>query len=504
MTSVNNKLRTPGWLAAMLKVTAALTIIAAGGVTLYVFGQKPEIEKSSAEKLPGEIVRTADVELFQEPVIIEFDGEATTLRVVEVGAEVAGRVAEKSPQARTGFFVPQGHVLFRIDAAEYELAVQRREAEIEQIDEEIRSLNVDLDNTATLIALAEEDLTLEQAQLQRIEELYQRQAASEIERDNARQQELMSRDALQRLRNELSKMQQQKATAEVRRKVALVALQQAELDLRRCTIPSPIDGRIVEDVIEQGNFVSPGQALTRLSDSSKMEVRCQLQADEVAWIWEQQMQQTGQRAQPERDGPVYDPIELIPVPCEVVFTFEGVETIWQGELSRFEGSGMNRQTRTFPARVIVHDPLQTQIRSLTGHPVHVAPPTLVSGMFVSVRVPVTPTEPLFRIPVRALRPGNRIWLRRDGKLEIVQAPIARVTDEFALLRSYADLSTADEVVVSPLATAVEGMPLRRLDESLAQRESTKSNPQQLVDVEQVRAVDVEQERAVDVEQERAQ
>ena len=34
-----------------------------------------------------------------------------------------------------------------------------------------------------------------------------------------------------------------------------------------------------------------------------------------------------------------DPFKIPPVPCEIAFEFQGVETIWDGYFSRYEGHG---------------------------------------------------------------------------------------------------------------------------------------------------------------------
>src|SRR6056297_3230392 len=91
------------WLRNSLKVIASLLIITAGGVTFYVFGQKPEIETIDESHLnQGVLIETVQVSTYNEPVTVKVDGEATTYRVVEVGAEVAGQIEYKSDKSRSG------------------------------------------------------------------------------------------------------------------------------------------------------------------------------------------------------------------------------------------------------------------------------------------------------------------------------------------------------------------------------------------------------------------
>lgn len=450
------------WFRVVLKVTTSLVIIATGGITFYVFGQKPEIEKKSTSNLlAGVLVQTVRLQEYQEPIVLKLDGEATTFRVVEIGAEVSGRIEFKSDNCRSGHFVKKGELLFKIDDQVFEIAVESQTAQLEQIDEEIRSLNVDLDNLSTLVILAEEDLVLQRNNLARTQELYDDQATSDVDLDNAKIQELASRNAIQRLKNELSSKQQSKATAQARLKVATVALKRAQLDLDRCSVVASIDGRIVDDTVEQGNFISAGQALTKISDASRMEVRCQLQTSELAWVWEQQLIKLSAES-PERRAERNDPIELSPVACEVVYEFGGVETTWDGILTRFAGTGLSRETRTFPARVIVPEPRKNRSQSISASPISVTPPTLVSGMFVEIRIPINLQVPLLSVPVEAVRPGGKLWIAKAGKLKILQVTIARVTGDLALIRPSAALSSGDQVIITPIVAVLDGMPIREV------------------------------------------
>ncbi len=450
------------YIPIILRVIASLVILTAGGVTYYVFGQKPKIETDDGSgTLSGTLVQTVQVENYEKPIIVEVDGEATTFRVVSGGSEGPGRIIRPFDKSRIGRYVQKGALLFRIDDEEYKIEVERQEALLAQIDEEIRALNVDLDNLATLIELAEEDQALQQNQLERTRRLFERKAASETDYDNARQQELVSRNALQKLKNDLSSKEREKATTQARRKVEVAVLKKATLNADRCEILSPVSGRITEDQFEEGNFVAAGQTLVRISDASHMEVRCQFQPREIAWIWKQQVENY---LSTPNAAPRLDPIELRPVPCEVVYEFAGIETSWKGVLSRFDGMGLSRETRTFPARVIVEHPEQTTSRRIGEGPISITPPTLLSGMFVSIRIPVELNESLLSVPVEAVRPGGKLWINNDGKLLIQDVTVAKVVDNLALLRASSDVRAGKKVVTSPLAAVTNNMALREEDD----------------------------------------
>ena len=159
------------------------------------------------------------------------------------------------------------------------------------------------------------------------------------------------------------------------------------------------------------------------------------------------------------------------VPCEIIFEFESVETIWDGYLSRYEGTGMDRATRMFPARVIVDHPEKPRVKSDDGSTV-VSPPTLLSGMYVTVRIPIDSPVPLLQVPAESIRPGEQLWTVRDGKLNVVNISLVRVDGARALVRQEGGtLKAGDQVIVSPLASVRDGM-----DVSQAAQENEKAVP----------------------------
>ncbi|WP_417849911.1 efflux RND transporter periplasmic adaptor subunit [Thalassoglobus sp.] len=442
----------------VLRVVVSLGILTAGGVSYFVFGQKPEIPTDDGSGKPvGTLVQSVTIQEYNKPIMVKVDGEATTYRVISVGAEVSGRIEKKADRTRSGHFVQKGDLLFKIDDAEYRIELERQQALLAQIDEELRAINVELDNLSSLIELSAEDLNLQRGHLDRVRNLFDRKATSETDYDNARQQELAARNALQKLKNELSSKERERATTLARRKVEAATLKRVELNLAHCVITSPISGRVIEDEFEEGNFVTTGQTLVRISDASHMEVRCQFQPSEIAWVWQQQVEAA---LSSPRSTPRLDPIELRPVPCQVVYEFSGIETTWKGTLSRFDGMGLSRETRTFPARVIVENPEETTSVRVGDGPISIVPPTLLSGMFVSVRIPVELNEPLLSVPVEAVRPGGKLWINDHGKLQIQDVAVAKIVNDQALLRPSSSVNAGQKVVVSPLPAVTNGMILR--------------------------------------------
>ena len=439
-------------------VFLCLVILSAGVGGYLLFGKPPEVVQNQDTSETAPLVRTATITEHTQPVLIEMDGDANSLRLITVAAQVGGQIKHRSHSARSGMLVHEGDLLFAIDDTNYRLELERLEAQLSLTDEESKSVEIDIVNTEELIQLAKQDVSLRKKQLERIEDAYARKSTSESEVDEATRQEITARNALQTLLNSRRSMKQMLKQKAASRKLVTAQLKQAQVNLERCFITAPADGRIVDDIAEQGDYIRDGDKLVHISDSSCIEVKCNLQADDLVWI----LQKAGELAD-SVEAVLQDPLAT-PIPCEVIYDFDDTEVRWNGVLSRFEATGINRQTRTFPCRVTVAEPHKYCVDNRRAGRAIIAP-RLSAGMFVTVRIPILDSRKLLRIPATAVRPGGNVWVVRDDVLRIYSVTIARSSDEYILLRANeTDLTDNDQVVISPLVSVKDGMEVRREDE----------------------------------------
>lgn len=437
-----------------LRVLLPPAVLAVGVAGFFIIGggQKPAESADVPEAAP--LVETATVETYEEGLSIEADGLVVPFRELNLAAEVAGRIKRKSSQCDAGKYVEAGELLLEVDPRTYELEVQRLEREVDQAEANLEELEVEASNTKSLIELAEEELTLQRRELERMRKLGKSKATSEASVDEAKRAEVKVRNQLTSLENQLrmtkvrrNRLQQAKALVESR-------LELARLDLSRTKVRAPVSGVVVEEHVEEGGYVQPGAPLVSLEDTSAVEVKCSLEVDELSWLWEQS--EVEPKGTERRAG---DDYQLPRVSATVIYEVRGRRYAWDGVLDRYDGLGLNEKTRTVPCRILVSEP--RNVRSLGGETRRRGPRALVRGMFVTVRLHVGSRVPMLRVPERAVRPGNRAWRVREGRLRIVDLPVARATEELVLVRAEAgELSAGDRVVVTPLSAVRDGMSVR--------------------------------------------
>ncbi len=442
-------------------IRAAIPILIIGGASAgyYIFGTAPppKMEESNSEIATPVEIQTAQA--FKGQIEIKVEGVATPYRRLNLAAEVAGRIKFKAPIFEEGNFVTAGTVLAEIDPVDYEITIRRINEELSQATNALAEWKTDRENILKQIELAQQDLELTQREVERVRALGKRNAIAETEVDKALRAEVAAQTALLQFNNQLRAIDTREARAISARDMQLTMLERAQRDLARTKIIAPCNGTIITESIEQDGYVKDGTTVAIFNDTSASEIACNLELDDLFWIW-------GTRNAPEvKQRAALDPsayYEFPNIKVTVEFPFQGLLAVWEGELTRFAGTGIDPKTRTIPCRVHVSAPSKSSLKTVAGvEPEGIVAPPLTTGMFVTVRAMATPHASLLDLPSAAVRSGNVTWVMRDGKLHIQPVQIARrLSDERVLVYATEEgLKTDDKVVITPMAMVREGMPL---------------------------------------------
>ncbi len=452
--------RETGVFLEIVRIVAPLLLLSIGVVGLIVLWNRRPISVKPETKKDAPLVDTRPVVSHAGDLTIATNGQVVPYREVSLSAEVAGRITEKTDVCRAGKFVRRGQLLLKIDPRDYVLAKKRLTEEFDQAEIAIKELDVEIGNTQSLIELARDDLKLQQDSVDRQTKLVAARATSTAAVDQAKLSLLQARSSLTMFENQLALSRAKKPRLTSATKLIGVRLEQAELDLERTEVKSPIDGMVVVESVEVDSYAQKGTALVTIEDTSAVEVRCHLRMDELQWIWSQADKATGpDAALPETAGSPRLEYQLPETPVTIVYRLADQEFIWQGRLWRYDGIGLDGRTRTVPCRVLVEAPRDVQTR--TGDGPTAGPPALVRGMFVSLEIHTQPTIDLIEVPEVAVQPGNRVWRVRDKRLNTVGVHVVEIADGVAVLRSQPDrLAVGDRVVISPLADVTEFMAIR--------------------------------------------
>jgi multidrug efflux pump subunit AcrA (membrane-fusion protein) len=253
------------------------------------------------------------------------------------------------------------------------------------------------------LLLAEEDLAIQEKELERLTSLA-KGFVSQTELDQARRQRVVSANQRLSIQNQLQMFDTRWARLKSAERLAMAQLEQAKVNLQRSKIASPIDGVIVTESVQTDSFVQRGATLCVIEDTQRVEVSCNLRTDQLLLVLQQQ---SSGETKPSSS------YELPNTPVTVSYRVSGREEAsfqWQGQLSRYEGLGLDAQSRTTPIRIRVDNPQEVfQNGARIYEKSSGGLPALVRGMFVECSIHTKPPTNTVLLPKLGLKPGNQVW-----------------------------------------------------------------------------------------------
>ena len=380
-----------------LKIVLPLLVIGAGALGgLVIFFTQPAVSRQVPE-VPKPLVRVVEVELRDVQLTVRTHGTVKPRTESDLVPEVSGPVVWTSPALVSGGSFEAGEPLLRIDPLDYEVATERARAALER---------------------ARSDHRRASRELKRQRGLEERKVASAAELDNAVNAERVARAALR------------ETTASLRK---------ADRDLERTEMRAPYAGRVREENVDVGQFVSRGSPIGRLYAVDYAEIRLPIPDEQLAFI---------DLPLARRDDASLDDAPRVRVRAR----FAGANHTWEGRIVRTEGE-IDRRSRMVHAVARVEDPYGL------GADGKRAP--LAVGLFVEAEIQGHLARGATVLPRSALRDGNRVWVvDADDRLRFREVDVLRVYGSEVVIRD--GLRQGERVCVSPLLTVVDGMQVRAL------------------------------------------
>ncbi len=393
-----------------------LAILLAGGLGLALLVlTRPQVEARPSE-VAVPLVRAVVVAPSAVRFVVHAQGTVVPRTESDLVPQVSGEVVWVSASLASGGFFEAGDPLVRIDRADYELAFE---------------------STRAGVARATSERARARKERERQRRLAESSVASQARIDDA---ENAFRVAAAQLRE------------------AQAALERAGRDLARTELTAPYAGRVRQESVDAGQFVSRGAPIAKLYAVDYAEVRLPIPDRELAYL---DLPLTYRGASAETDGEV-------PAGPEVLLRaeFAGRAHTWRGRIVRTEGE-IDPKSRMVNAVARVEDPYGADAAS--------GRPPLAVGLFVQAEIVGHRVEGVFALPRTALREGGRVLVVDDeDRLRFRDIEVLRAERERVVIG--AGLAPGERVCVSPLGAVVDGMRVRVVEEEGAQPAVARSLP----------------------------
>jgi RND family efflux transporter MFP subunit len=389
---------------------------------------------------------------------------ATTWEAV---AEVKGKILEKHPDLEKGGILEAGSQLFQIDPTDYELAVAQTQADIQAIQAQLQELEAKAANTESALKIEQDALALNRRELERKRQLLGKGGVSRSDLESQEQSLLAQQQKLQAQLNAQNLLPSQRALLEAQLASQQARLATAKRNLNHCRMVMPFTGRIAEVNAEQNQYVREGEVLAMVDGLQRAEVEAQIPIEQMSNLVRSErevdlLSLTGQALKP-----------ALGLRAVVRLKEGALQAEWRARFARISDT-LDPKTRTIGVIVEVDDPydkVQPGIR-----------PPLFKGLFVQVDLYGRHRPDSLVIPRLALSDGlDEDCIVRDAdcngraliyvvdganRLEFREVKVGLTQDEYVVIDE--GLSAGEQVVVSDLLPAIQGMLLQPVEDTPAE------------------------------------
>jgi RND family efflux transporter MFP subunit len=350
----------------LLKWGLPLLIVLSGVVVMALLVHSRPAAVKEEKKDPGALVRFVEVKKGTGQTVVTGSGTVRSAREITVIPQVSGRVEYVNPSFVAGGFFGKGDLLFRIEDADYRLAVEQAKAKK---------------------AAAEYDISVTESRA-----LIARSEWERLQKDGDAEP------------NPLALYQPQLKNARAALASAEASLAQAQLDLERTGIRAPFSALVREESVEPGQYVRVGNPVAVLAGVGTAEIVVSLSPDEMGWLNIPKQASGGKGS-----------------PATVTADIGGERHRWKGYIVRSLRE-VDAETRMARIVVAVEDPysLSSGKRRMP----------LQIGSFVGVVLEGKKLPDVVSIPRTAYREGSTVWVMdNEDKLRIRQVQAVRVERE---------------------------------------------------------------------------
>ncbi len=379
------------------KGMTALAVLLIGGAAAYgLLVGKPKPEPREAPVLPPPLVEVVVAAPAERSLAVRTQGTVKPLRETRLMSQVGGIVEEVGPAFARGAFFADDEMLVKIEDVDYRFAIARAESQV----------------AAARQRVAEEEGRALQAQRE----------WRDLGTDRA---------------NSLFLRKPQIASAQAALRAAEADLAAARKDLSRTEIRGPFNGRVVEKLVDIGQFVTPGTAIATVYDTDIAQVRLPLTDRQVALL-DLPLSYAGD----EGAAPPAAPVTL-------TARFANREWEWQGRMVRTDAS-IDEDSRVVFAVVEVEKPFSRGENSER--------PPLSPGLFVDALISGRALPQVSELPRSALYNDDTVMV--VDKDMLTRRMSVSVLDSTASQVWVQGLDQGDRVIVRQPPNVVAGMTVR--------------------------------------------
>lgn len=431
-------------LSGLLKSKFSLPLLFFIGLLLavYVVKQKPAVERIEEKQISRKVWYITAEEIPLKARALGY-GTVQPEVMLEANAEVAGKIVYVHPDLKKGGSIDQGIKVLQLDTTDYELALSQSKANLAVFQANLKELQVEEENTKTLLVIARRNYQIGKNELERKKQLQKQQSISQSTVDTEEQKVLAIQEQVQNLQNSLATLPSRRAVIEAQIAQANAQLSEQKKNLERTAMIMPFRGRIGDVHIELDEYVNTGTKLFDASNIGRVEIYAQMPLKHARALV------LGLDRRALVNGPPSPQKVLEALNLDVTVRLVGTlkKASWKAKAVRL-GEEVDQTSRTVSFIVVVDSSYQ---KGIPGER-----PPLLKGMYTEVEFQTSAKQRLV-IPRQAIHQGkvyiaskNNTLLIKPISVELYQGELVAIAD---------GINAGDRLITSDLIPAVEGISL---------------------------------------------
>ncbi len=235
---------------------------------------KKQDKKSQAQQ-KNKALSVYKIQQYDFAAYLELWGDVSTQAsgALDVVAETTGKLEKIYPQAKTGQYVTQGTVLFALDDADAKLAADQAQANFESAKARLNELEVSRKLAEDMLPLEKQSLDISKQAFERYQNLGQKNLASNANVENQLLGYIQAQQTVKNRETSIATLDAQIASQQSNIKSSESQYQQALRTLDKTQIKAPVDGKILNVSVQEGQMINTGSPLLRMINMDNLEVQ---------------------------------------------------------------------------------------------------------------------------------------------------------------------------------------------------------------------------------------
>ena len=425
--------------------TLVVVLLLAATVAVILVKTRSPLEHVAVE-MPSRVVEIVTARQIPFRSRITAYGNVEPAVTLDSMAEVSGKISYVHPNLKAGETIPAGTLVVRIDAEDYALTLKQTREDLKASQSLLQELDEAEKSTRRSLQLAQNNLTVGESELARIQDVYSKQLVAKSALDAERQRTIQLRQQVEDLLGRLNSYasRRQSIAAQIAR--AEQEVQNRTTILGRTEVTLPFDARIGTVSIDQDEFVAVGSMLFEAIDLKGVEITAQLPLSSMRKLVSHLEGQTSAMREFVQTGGHINESLGLSARVRLVSGLPGA--VWEARVLRLS-EAIDATRQTLGIVVGVDNPYQKIIPGRR--------PPLLKGMYAAVDL-FAPVQQALVIPRKALHEGRVYIANDDDRLELRPVEIKLVQGDLVVIRS--GIETGERVIVTDLTPVIEDMPLQ--------------------------------------------